>query len=261
MNEIVKAQPSLPLAKNDEAANVVDNVVDFWPDDGQPASLRRALTATEKKTLETRAVELVRVLRPISYASEEMKRAAQEIATLFLGFPSMRNIDAPTMVSAYVQHLSDLPIFAVRAAVEDVVRGRVKGLDPDWAPTSVRLHEVAQKHVTPIIEEQLRIEKTMKGVVPAPELTPEERDQIGQKFHAFAKDVTQKIERELSDTAKRTLGRISDADRAAQLREYERLGIEPQWADKAKTTLISPSLLKMINPAIFTTTKSKHRGG
>ncbi len=224
---------------------IIEQVVDFWPETGS-ASLRRDLTRPEKAALGGRADELKLALRPISQASEEMRRAAEALAQLFLGFPSMRNVDAQAMITAYVQHMSDMPLFAVRAACDDVVKGKVKGLDPDWPPTSVRLVEIAEKHSRPLIEESIRISKTLTGKQTVVEVSPEERARVGEKLKVMAQDMTKATGKEASDQAKATLAKMASDNQEKILAEYRRLGIEPSYADPARTMLVSPSLRKLL---------------
>jgi hypothetical protein len=242
MNEIAKRKESIPTGLDTGVRNIVDEVVMFWPDDGKPVALRRGLTREEKAALQARVRELMMVLRPISQVSEEMKRAAEALAQMFLGFPSMRNVDAKAMITAYVQHMSDLPLYAIRAACDDVVKARVKGLDPDWPPTSVRLVEIAQSHTSGPIGESITIGKALAGKVHERETTPQEKERIRLGLQRMSKDLQEKADQERIDRVAKTQQAVSDGTRAKILLEYRRLGIEPVYADKEKTILLSPAL-------------------
>lgn len=242
MNQVAKRSGHDLLMFDAEARRVVDDVVSFWPDDGSPVALRRELTKDERRSLAARRLELDRVLRPVRAASEDMKRAAECIAQLFLGFPSMRNIDAQGMVTAYVQHMSHLPLYAIRAACEDVTKGRVKGLDPDWPPTSVRLVEVANPHVAPQEEEITTITKALAGKVPEREPTPEERERVRIGLRKMSESFQGGVDHERVERAERVQKSMIDGVNEKILREYARLGREPAYADPARTILLSPAL-------------------
>lgn len=241
---VAKSEPTLPgITPDAEAQRIVEDVISFYPDDGSPVSLRRDLTRPERDLLDGRKLQLNAILRPVSDASEERRRTAEALAAMFLGFPSMRNVDAQTMITAYVLHLESLPLFAVMKACEDVVRKRVKDLDSDWPPTSPRMYEIAERHVFPVEGERLMIEKALVGRVPEVEkLTPEAVERIGAKAMALSQELNKKVERERSETDARTLAELAAGSNAAIMREYQRLGVEPKYADKAKTILLSPGL-------------------
>lgn len=242
MNELDKLAPTLPGLRPDvEAKRLVDELVAFWPENGKP-ELRRAITVSDKRALEKRVKELHGLLRPTFEASEERKRAAQAIAQMFTGFPSMRNADAQGLTAAYLAILEDQPLFAIVAACKDVAQGKVESLDVDWPPSSGRVHEQARKHAGGPTLELIRIRKTLDGEVQRRPVDKKEERRVGVGLQRMAEDLkaqddarTEKLMAEAAERQKR----FNDA---AILREYRRLGIEPVYADEGRTVLVSPSL-------------------
>lgn len=225
-----------------EAREVIAETVAFWPEDGRGATLARPLKAEEKRVLHDRLKGLSAELREMGPVERE--RAAQAVAQMFLAFPSTRNIDAAAMVSAYVAGMQDLPLAAIVAACEDVAKGRVKGIDPDWPPTGPRLHAIAKKHTARPETERLRIQRALAGTVARAAVTKEERERVGAKVRELAdKLVSDRIEERevVNKAALETMGaRTLDT----QLRQYESAGVKPVYADQSRKTLLSlPFLL------------------
>lgn len=242
MNELEKLAPTLPgLRPDTEAKRLVEELVAFWPENGKP-ELRRAITVSDKRALEKRMKELNSLLRPTAEASEDRKRAAQAIAQMFTGFPSMRNADAQGLTAAYLAILEDQPIFAITAACKDVAQGKVEAIDPDWPPSSGRVHEQARQHAAAPLLELIRIKKTIDGEVQRRPLDKNEEKRVGIGLQKMSEDLKAaddaRMEKLQADQAERQK-RYNDA---AILREYRRLGIEPIYADAERRVLVSPSL-------------------
>lgn len=250
MNNITKHEPTLPgLLPDAEAARLVDELVTFWPEDTTATvELRRAITVTDKRKLEKRLRELQSLLRPLSEASEERKRAATAIAQMFTGFPSMRNADGEGLTAAYLAILEDQPIFAVVAACKDVAQGKIPDLDTDWAPSSGRLHEQARKHAADPLMELVRIRKTLKGEPSRRPTDPATQKKIGeglkQQASAMVAEQNEKIDSDRKRMREEMAARSRYRNERAMLAEYHRLGVEPRYAGDG--VLISPSLLQSL---------------
>lgn len=225
-----------------EARGIIDNTTMFWPDDGSPPEMRRQLTQRERNRLQLRASELHRAVRPIATASEEKRRLAQSLAAMFLGFPSMRNSDNQATVAAYIMAMEGFPLFAGIAACEDVVKRRVQELDPDFPPTAPRMCDLAAKHVSPVVGERLMIEKTLAAKKQDPQLTPEQRERVGKGLRQMAEEMAAVNEEGRREAMRQNIERRMQESQRAILAEYARRGLEPAYADKEQTILLSPEL-------------------
>lgn len=249
--ELTTQNAQLPsLATQARAAEIIDQRVSFWPDDGTAPVLRAPLTGDEKQALQNRMVELVRELRPISTATEEKKRASQALAAMFMGFPSLRNTDNAAMVAAYLMALDDLPVSAVIKACEDVAKRRVKGTDPDFPPTGPRLYEVAQKYTRPAEGERIKIKRTLDAKVGDAPISPEERKRTAEKARAFADEMKAKLEKETGLAGEAMERKMAELNHRGIENEWTRYGMEPRFADKAKTIPISLALARMNDPEL-----------
>lgn len=244
--------PTLPgLLPDAEAQRIVDNVVRFWPDDGSPAVLRREVVPDERMILEARRLRLHALLRPMREAGEELRRAAEAIAATMMCFTSMRNVEDPQgLIAAYVQAMSDLPIFAVLAACEDAKAGKIKGQDSDFMPSTALMIPAAEKRVFPVEGERLMIQKTLDGKVADPELTREQKDKLHVGLRAVADAITVEKGTRMPNgkfipddrTPPALRDSLNASTQAKILAEYRRLKRDPVYADKARTILLSPAL-------------------
>lgn len=102
------------------------------------------------------------------------------IAGLFLAL-TPRSDDAQgsrARIVAYVHTLAALPVWAVRKAVDDYLRGAAG--DGKWCPTSVELYKAAGKHVAPYVEKISRINELLAA-------KPAEKPELSRRVEAVAK--------------------------------------------------------------------------
>ena len=225
--------------------------------DGQMV-LARMPTPDEKETLARRTAEIAIVLEPVGSDRMRQAEASEIIAGLLVGYGYARGDKAAAQtVAVYVKHLDMLPVFAIRAACEDVKAGRVYDIDartgnrkpisPDKEPSTVRLRQVAEKHVDALLAEKWKFDRVLraKRALPPP-LDEAGRVRmaaklIGLKEDLQAADAEEDLEREAA------AARLAERQNASRddmiLAEYKQLGIEPIYA--ANGILVSPSLAKM----------------
>src|SRR5215831_824323 len=244
MTDLVPSASMNPPARRDlrepdpQVQSLVTELVGFWPNDGSPVILRREQTRLERDRLRLRQRDLAMLLRPMGV--EDRKHAGKALAAMFLGFPNMRVSNSEGIITAYIMALADFPLFAVTEACEDVVKRRVD-INPDFAPTAPRMGDLATAHLAPLRGELATIEKTLSARVLEKEITPAERERISVGLHELAAHMVEKhnIDGEIRERLAHQAVVLQEANTKAILGEYRRLGIEPVYADEAKTILLS----------------------
>ncbi len=218
--------------------------------------VERMPTTVERQTLQRRSAQLTEVLRPIGDGGGRVA-ASEAIAGLLVAYGYGRNDPrADETITVYVKHLSEVPLFAIRAACEDVRAGRVHDVDrrtgnrvplsPDKEPSTIRLRAVAQKHVDRVAAEKYAFDKVLmaKRAVEPP-ASDAERAAVGARFQELAADLArQTAKKELDDAeelAAEVEARRARGDRLIEA-EYEALGLTP--VRNSAGTLVSLSMMK-----------------
>lgn len=141
---------------------------------GRPI-MQRPLTNAEKESIESRLRLVNRTLMPANGQTDKA-RIERAVAAALTGYGKA---DQPT-VAAYARLLFDLPPWAVEHACDDIRRGAVVGLNPDFPPAAPRIHQLAEAKL-----EAVRIERnklalllTAKAEEAKPKLTQEQRDRM-----------------------------------------------------------------------------------
>lgn len=266
--DLTEYQPQLPgTAPGADAATELLQTFTVW-DEGRDVIAARLPSAAERRVLASRLETLDRGLRAF-WDDAGDKRAVRDALVLFFnGYPSLRNADAPAMVTAYMVDLKSLPAYAVRQALDDIKHGRVRDvdhrsgreipLDPDWPPSSPRVYDVAVKIIRAPVGEQVKIRKLFAAKPARAELSSEERATAGAKIRAMADAAKRQFA--VPDAATLALNRQAEERReeaqrrreaqlaADYLDEYAELGVEPV---KIGGVMISPELAQRINPGLF----------
>lgn len=255
---VAKAAPTLPgLLPNVEARAIADRFRIIR--EGGAELLNRMPTGAERMILASRLRAIDEALAPISANKTDWDRADQVVADLLVGYGITRNDrNAAQTITAYLKHLDKMPIFAIRAACDDVKAGRVYdvdkrtgnriALDPDYPPSTIRLRVVAQKHVDKLLDERLifeRVTRARRALPPPP--SDAERARIAAGFEELKRSMAEasletpeeaeaRIERE---RAKRERA-LADGEAEIE-REYARLGLEPV---RLGGFLVSPSIAR-----------------
>lgn len=241
MNQLTTTEPTLPgLLPNVEAlalANSFGARLEVYE-----VMVVRMPTMAERQILSSRNDALAGALTPIGDRREDQVTAASVIASLLVGYSSARkDKSAAETVTVYLEHLKTVPLFAIRAACEDVKAGRVYDverrtgnripLDPDFPPSTVRLRSVAQKHVEVMASEKYRFELVLraKRALPPP-ISEEERTAVGERFKELQADMAARAAiSSLEETAAKLARADEQRARGERLivAEYEALGLEP----------------------------------
>ena len=253
MNQVAARPPTFPgLLPDAEALMLADSFQTHI--DGLELVVDRMPTAIDRQILARRSAAIDEALRPVSETGRAP--AAEVIAGLLVGYGYIRNDPhAEQTITVYVKHLETIPLFAVRAACEDVKGGRVFDIDqrtgnrrpisPDKEPSTVRLRMVAQKHVDALKAEQWRFDKVLraKRAVAAP-ASEEERRRVAELFKGLQASLTAGVATEDVERAAELARKAEEGRRARDqeiVAEYVELGIEPM---KIAGVLISPELAR-----------------
>lgn len=243
MSQDLTTRTELPGLLPDKLADDLVGNFKVIEDSGEKM-LVRLPTAQERERLQARREQLVRVLRPISMAVEDKRTAARALASLFAGYPSLRNASAEDMLTAYIAHLQDLPLFAIQRACDDVIHRRIKGLDPDWPPASPRIYEVAERYASRVYLEKLPFDHALSIRLALPPPDPARSEKVRAKLQELAEALKTKNRPEETPEHKAAAATIADAGRRYIRSAYEQMGAEPVHASDG--TLISPQLLALL---------------
>lgn len=207
------------------------------------------LTALERQTVESRLRALAGPLAPAKRG--EIAAAVRET---FAGFLALEgDAGAAAVVAQYVVTLKGLPLFAIRRACLRFAQGYVtaeelgeKTISNRGRPNTAQLRIVAEAVVRPHWDEASCASLLLGARVEPPEPTPEERARTAAAIEAKHAELTARLaqsnleegQRELADRerARTTAGR---RDREAREAEYRARGLEPVYADPARTIVVS----------------------
>ena len=270
MNTTVAVRsPTLPgLLPDVEALRLAESFRRF--DEYGQAVLDRMPTALERQIMLARSADIAAALAPVSDRPTVRAEAAEIIAGLLVGYGYARGDKAAAQtITVYVKHLDSVPLFAIRAACEDVKAGRVfdvdpktgnrKPLNPDKEPSTIRLRTVAQKHVDDLRAEQWKFDRVLraKRALPPP-ASEEERARLASKLANLGEDLRAKAATEDLDR-EAVAARVADAMNVARdrdiLAEYARLGVEPV---RSGSLLVSPELARRTGRAVADQAESRN---
>jgi hypothetical protein len=270
MNTTVAARaPTLPGLLPDVEALRLAESFRTYEEYGQ-AVLDRMPTADEKQAMTRRSQDIASALKLIGDGVMAKAEAAEIIAGLLVGYGYARGDKAAAQtVTVYVKHLETVPLFAIRAACEDVKAGRVFDVDrrtgnrvplsPDKEPSTVRLRAVAQKHVDALLAEQWKFDRVLRAKRALPPPVPEaERARIAAKFANLGEDLkaaTADDDLERENVAARVAERMNAARDEDILAEYARLGVEPV---RSGGLLVSPELARRTGRAVAAQPESRN---
>ena len=112
---------------------------------------------------------------------------AARVARMFLRYPSSRGLDVEATVAAYATDLCQFPLWAVDAAIKEVIRGYV-GSAGQFAPSSIEIQAACKKHILkPAME--LRDIGTILNANVYRERTPEEKRRVCEMFNSLKSDL------------------------------------------------------------------------
>lgn len=241
MNNSTALAPTLPgLLPNVEAMRLAGSFHTMI--EGHEVLVDRLPTAVERQQFWARAEAIADALRPIAGNRDDRAAAAAAIAAMLVGYGAGRKDKAAVeTVAVYVEHLREIPLFAIKAACEDVKHGRVYDvekrtgnrvpLDPDFPPSTIRLRSVAQKHVNELAGEKWRFDRLLRAKrLIKPPISEAERARTIEKIRDLQADMARSgAEVDLAETARKVRLAAEAQARGERLivAEYEALGLEP----------------------------------
>lgn len=211
----------------------VDGLVRYFStkiDDGMLATMP---TQAERAVIARTAADLFASMRPISMAAAESKTAATLLAQMFTGYPNLKQ-DPLSLVSAYVAHLREMPLFAIARACEEVRDGTERAqrahVSPAFPPTAAQMAQICAD-VKQQTEHRYRQATAVLEAKQLPPLKISERERavVGQKMAAFSLQLADTSIEQQERDARREAGLVA-AEKAAEkilLKEYAAAGIEP----------------------------------
>jgi hypothetical protein len=240
--------PALPgLVADLEGADVVSRHASKINTEFGKDTLPELPGKADRTAIERRISALQTKLRPVSMAVAEQDRVIAELGAVWLGYPSMRNADVAAMSTAYLLDLQDLPLFAILAACEDIRRRRIKNLDPDWPPTSPRIHDIAARHVEPIAVAVLQAKRVLAVRDVRRPVTEAMQAKVGALVNDFAAASRLRLEQD-HEERRAEYGRryIGPFGQKCLEREWAKEGVRPQTTGGANPVMISPSLASQL---------------
>lgn len=108
------------------------------------------------------------------------------VAGLMTGYPSMRNLsklEAQILVRKYADDLVGIPLWAIRAGCQDISRGKVSDLNPDFPPSASRVRQQADEH----LERFTREARDLRLVLSAPVEPPADPEMAARINLGFLK--------------------------------------------------------------------------
>lgn len=241
MNQVEVHEPTLPgLLPDKDALDVARSFTTVL--DGHEFLIDRMLDQAERDVLTRRASALSDVLMPLSKRRSDQVAAASVIAALLVGYGvGRKDRAAAETVTVYLEHLKSVPLFAIRAACEDVKAGRVfdvdrrtgnrTPLDPDFPPSTVRLRAVAEKHVKAVEDEKFVFDRVLRAKRTLPPPIPEaERRIVAARFKELTDDMHRREAQQDLDRVEARARTDEEArargDRLIEV-EYRSAGLEP----------------------------------
>jgi len=125
-------------------------------------ALRSSLT--ERPTKQAVSVEIARVI-----ASFPMANGAPEATTKL-------------RMDGFLTAVSDIPAWALRRAVDDVLRGVAPGIDARFAPNPPQLANLAREHMKPVMKAANQLRMLLRAEVEAPPVDDATRARMAQRM-------------------------------------------------------------------------------
>lgn len=228
MNSLVKS-PSLPLSDDVEAHAVVKSYADqiTFVATGGKAYLPALPSKTERKQLQDFIGRQKVRHRPISESAAERDRAMKAVAGMFTGFTSLRNSNAAELCTAFLVVLSDLPLFAIEQACEDIARGRASSVDPDYPPTAPRMHQIADKYRIAAYERDIAPAVLVLGATQENIEPKVDREKVGKKFDKLLTAMGADADEERRALRAKVSAEVAERNRQRVRDEWAERGLEP----------------------------------
>lgn len=152
-----------------------------------------------RQRMRARQLDLHALLRPISMATEDQKRAREAIAALLGGYLNIRSDQHQAIAGGYTAHMADQPLFAIRQACDDFKNRRVYDwIDEkkvpftiDYAPSAFRLLDQVKKCAADAREEYHQIGRVLavKKVITERRISEDEQARVVAAMRLRAMDL------------------------------------------------------------------------
>lgn len=142
-----------------------------------------------RKAIAVRVADVRRALLPLERSMAEKERAARAVAAMLSGWVNARVADPAAKVSAYIATLGDLPCWIVEQVCQEVARGHVEGMDPDFPPSAARLHQLGEEAMERLRKEANDLHAVSTATLEAPPQTEEERLRVGARLMDLSADL------------------------------------------------------------------------
>lgn len=184
---------------------------------GARAVLHRKMSSAEAEALKGRLASVRKSLMPAN-GQIERERIGRAVAAALTGYGKGDQIT----VAAYTRLLSDLPAWAVEQACDDVRRGGVPGMNPDYPPPAPRIHQISDEKMREARAERdkLTLLLTAPVEVVRQATTDEERARVAVSLQGFHEKMATPYDVQLA--AKHKAAREESDRKKADAEEHDR---------------------------------------
>lgn len=187
--------------------------------------LSRPLEGDARAILERRLREIDRLLLPWRGKQEEA-RVTSAVARMLSGWD--RGGNATSVVASYCATLNDLPVWAIERACDQIGRGQLVDLNPDFRPSAARVHSA----VADVIGGLQRERHGLKFILEAPTkdeqaATPDERERVVGAFKRLAEELRGPPREDDKRLFAARHHRVMARTDAAILAEWQAAGLKP----------------------------------
>lgn len=206
-----------------------------------------AIAPDDRRTLTTRLAEVWKAITvdDAKFERARIDKAVSYMITMFTVGRKFSDLEAEATARGYVVALDGLPAHFVEQACMDFAKGRVKGHDISYTPTSAQVRVRAEELMAPYREEagQIRLLLSAKQRI---KLSPEEHARMLVKTRAVIdgtdpdiKAMRDRVDKDRTAQRERQAIEIGRANEIQRRRYCDRYGIDPDG-------LASPSLVMKI---------------
>jgi len=183
-----------------------------------------------RRAIQDRRVALHAALRPISMASAEVETVRRAVAAFLGGYLNIKTENPAAIAAGYTAHLSDQPLFAILAALDDFKHQRVVDRHTedgrpvyftlDHAPSAYRLLAHVKKCAEAAQVEHHQINRILAitKTTEQAHVSPEERQRVGEAMAKLAGGMVKRITKEAEADRQKTRAEAQEArDRAERI--------------------------------------------
>jgi hypothetical protein len=148
---------ALPDPQTDRLLSVSHNGIEMVG--GRPR-LIRPIDPADRSRLAQRKKLLDGLLMPATDSMDRM-RIGRAVAEMLAGILSARGADPEETVAVFTSRLCDLPSWVIEEVCDEVGRGCAEGIDPHFPPSAAELHALADKRLTRLRGESIRLNRVL----------------------------------------------------------------------------------------------------